>query len=90
MGIARWDENDNQGWKRLGVPTVIRHKYKDGPELDMGAVINTVLQDGGILLIYYYYCLLLMITFKKRSNFCFNVINASRNVVLARFSYYYQ
>ena len=50
MGIARWDENDNQGWKRLGVPTVIRHKYKDGPELDMGAIINTVLQDGGILL----------------------------------------
>lgn len=33
MGIARWDENDNQGWKRLGVPTIIRHKYKDGPEL---------------------------------------------------------
>jgi len=47
VGIARWDENDNQGWKRLGVPTVIRHKYKDGPELDMGAIINTVLQDGG-------------------------------------------
>ena len=47
VGIARWDENDNQGWKRLGVPTIIRHKYKDGPELDMGAIINTVLQDGG-------------------------------------------
>ena len=47
VGIARWDENDNQGWKRLGIPTAIRHKYKDGPELDMGAIINVVLQDGG-------------------------------------------
>jgi len=82
VGIARWDENDNQGWKRLGVPTVIRHKYKDGPELDMGAIINTVLQDGGI---FYYLLLLLYLTyhyFQKRSNFCFNVINTSRNVVL--------
>ena len=59
MGIARWDENDNQGWKRLGVPTVIRHKYKDGPELDMGAIINTVLQDGGS----FYYLLLLYLTY---------------------------
>ena len=60
MGIARWDENDNQGWKRLGVPTVIRHKYKDGPELDMGAIINTVLQDGGS---FYYLLLLLYLTY---------------------------
>ena len=43
---ARWDIENCQGWKRLGVPTVVRAKRKDGDELDMGMTIRDVLQDG--------------------------------------------
>lgn len=46
VAIARWDEDNHQGWKRLGVPTVIRHKHKEGIEVDLGATINEVLQNG--------------------------------------------
>lgn len=46
VAIARWDDENCQGWKRLGVPTVMRAKRKDGDELDMGLNIRDVLQNG--------------------------------------------
>ncbi len=46
VGIARWDENNQQGWKKLGVPVSARAHRKDGPELDLGAVLKDVLQSG--------------------------------------------
>ena len=51
VAIARWDEENQQGWKRLGVPTIIRHKVKDGVELELGAIIKDVLQNGDQLYI---------------------------------------
>jgi len=51
VAIARWDEENQQGWKRLGVPTIIRHKAKDGVELELGATIKDVLQNGDQLFI---------------------------------------
>lgn len=44
--LARWDTENCQGWKRLGMPTVVRAKKKDGDELDMGMTIRDILQDG--------------------------------------------
>lgn len=46
VGIARWDDANNQGWKRLGIPTVVRRGRKDGDELDMNAIIRDTLQNG--------------------------------------------
>jgi len=46
VGIARWDEEKQQGWTRLGIPTIIRAGRKDGVELEMGAIIRDVLQNG--------------------------------------------
>ncbi len=43
---ARWDEENCQGWKRLGIPTVIRLKSKIGEEVDMGSIIRDILQNG--------------------------------------------
>ena len=44
--LARWDTENCQGWKRLGMPTVVRARKKDGDELDMGMTIRDVLRDG--------------------------------------------
>lgn len=46
VAIARWDEDNQQGWKRLGIPVTIRHKAKDGVELQLGDIIRDVLQNG--------------------------------------------
>lgn len=46
VAIARWDEDKQQGWMRLGIPTVIRARKKDGLELDGGSIIRDVLQNG--------------------------------------------
>ena len=46
VAIARWDEENNQGWKKLGIPTIIRHKHKEGVEVPLGAVIRETLQNG--------------------------------------------
>jgi hypothetical protein len=46
VGIATWDEDNNQGGKRLGVPTAIRTKSKTGPLLDFGSTIKDVMQNG--------------------------------------------
>jgi len=45
VAIARWDEDNHKGWLRLGVPTMIKHKTKEGPALDLGATIRDVLQN---------------------------------------------
>lgn len=44
--IARWDEIQYQGWKRLGIPTSVRLNHKDGEELDMNANIRDILRSG--------------------------------------------
>jgi len=49
VGIARWDEENNQGWKRLGVPTSI--KTQNGADLQIGAVIREVLKNGDHVII---------------------------------------
>lgn len=46
VAIARWDEENSQGWKRLGIPTAVKAKSKDGDDLDMSATIKEVLQNG--------------------------------------------
>ena len=46
VGIARWDENKQEGWRKLGVPTQVRLHRKDGVELDMGFVIKEHLQNS--------------------------------------------
>jgi len=46
VAIARWDEENQQGWKKLGIPTVVRMGRKDGPEVDLGGVIKDVLSNG--------------------------------------------
>ncbi|KAJ1406949.1 hypothetical protein B484DRAFT_456707 [Ochromonadaceae sp. CCMP2298] len=46
VAIARWDAENCQGWKRLGMPTTVRAKRKDGDEVDMGMTIRDVLQNG--------------------------------------------
>ena len=43
VAIARWDEENAQGWKYLGIPTSVRHGKR---EVDMGLIIRDVLQDG--------------------------------------------
>lgn len=44
VAIARWDEENHQGWKRLGIPTGI--KTQQGGDLAMGAVIREVINNG--------------------------------------------
>lgn len=44
VGIARWDEENNQGWKHLGVPAGIKTQL--GTDLTIGAVIRDVLKNG--------------------------------------------
>lgn len=44
--VARWDEIQYQGWKRLGIPTSVRLNHKDGEELDMNANIRDILRSG--------------------------------------------
>lgn len=44
--IARWDEANCQGWKRLGIPVAVRLHKKDGEEIDMNVSIREVLQNG--------------------------------------------
>lgn len=46
VAIARWDEESNLGWKRLGVPISIHHHSRDGIELDLSSSIRDVLQNG--------------------------------------------
>ena len=46
VAIAKWDEDNQQGWRRLGVPTSIRFKSRTGGLLDFGAIIKDVLQNG--------------------------------------------
>lgn len=43
VAIARWDEDNNQGWKYLGTPTFVRYGKK---EIDMELTIRDVLQNG--------------------------------------------
>ena len=51
VAIARWDEENLQGWKRLGMPTAARAHKKDGNDLDLGATIRDVLQNGDTIYI---------------------------------------
>lgn len=46
VGIARWDEEGLQGWKRLGIPTAVKLKDASGVSLDLAAVIREVMQNG--------------------------------------------
>lgn len=46
VAISRWDEENGQGWKRLGIPTCIKQNNKNGQDLDLGGVINETLKNG--------------------------------------------
>jgi len=46
VAIARWDEQSQQGWKWLGVPTTVKLHKKDGLELDLGAKLCDKMQNG--------------------------------------------
>lgn len=46
VGIARWDEENCQGWKRLGIPVAVRLYKKDGEELDMNLAIREAAKNG--------------------------------------------
>ena len=52
IGIARWDENTQQGWRKLGVPVRVNAHRKDGIEMDMGAVIKDQLQNGDSIFVH--------------------------------------
>ena len=43
VAIAKWDEENGQGWQLLGIPTSVLQGERD---IDMGAFIRDVLQDG--------------------------------------------
>jgi hypothetical protein len=45
VAIARWDEDHNQGWRRLGIPTAIE-MIEGGFEIDMAAIIKNVIQNN--------------------------------------------
>jgi hypothetical protein len=51
VGIARWDENTQQGWRKLGVPTKVTAHRKDGVEMDMGHIIRDHLQNGDTIFV---------------------------------------
>jgi len=51
VAIARWDENNQQGWRKLGVPTHVKAHRKDGVDVDLGAVIKDALQNGDSIFI---------------------------------------
>lgn len=46
VGVARWDEENNMGWRRLGIPTAIRIGGPQGDHLDQGGIIRDVLSSG--------------------------------------------
>jgi len=49
VAISRWDEDDMQGWRTLGVPEKVLNS--EGTEIDMGLTIRDVLEDGSELTI---------------------------------------
>lgn len=46
MGIARWDEVAQQGWKILGIPLKVQKDNRHGVEVDMTATIHDVLKNN--------------------------------------------
>jgi hypothetical protein len=46
VGISRWDDEECQGWKRLGIATKVLKRRRDGDAVEMNAVIREVLQNG--------------------------------------------
>lgn len=49
VAIAKWDEENGQGWQLLGIPTSVLQGKRD---IDMGSVIRNVLQDGDDITIF--------------------------------------
>jgi len=50
VAISRYDEESFQGWRELGVVKKITNA--DGTELDLGATVKDVFQDGDELTVY--------------------------------------
>jgi hypothetical protein len=50
VAIARWDEEHNQGWRRLGIPTAVEMS-EGGFEIEMAGVIKDVLQNNEHIII---------------------------------------
>jgi hypothetical protein len=46
VGVSRWDDEECQGWKRLGMVTKVLRRKKDGDNVDLNAVIRDVLTNG--------------------------------------------
>ena len=51
VGIARWDEDHNQGFRRLGIPTAVE-MLEGGFEVDMAGVIKDILQNNEHIVIH--------------------------------------
>ena len=49
VAIAKWDEENGQGWQLLGIPTSV---LQDKRDIDMGAIIRDVLHDGDCITIF--------------------------------------
>lgn len=49
VAIARWDEENCQGWQLFGAPTSVQHGKR---EIDMGLIIKDVLHDGDHITIF--------------------------------------
>jgi hypothetical protein len=45
VAIARWDEETNQGWRRLGIPVSVKAK-STGEQVDMVSIIRETLMNG--------------------------------------------
>jgi hypothetical protein len=46
VGIARWDDESQQGWKRLGIPLAVYKNTLQGDKLELNSIINEVLSNG--------------------------------------------
>mmetsp|Transcript_19179 Transcript_19179/g.20793 ORF Transcript_19179/g.20793 Transcript_19179/m.20793 type:complete len:118 (-) Transcript_19179:25-378(-) len=51
VAIARWDDQNCQGWKTLGIPTSVRLYKKDGDDVDMNLSIREVAKNGDHLFV---------------------------------------
>mmetsp|Transcript_7024 Transcript_7024/g.9854 ORF Transcript_7024/g.9854 Transcript_7024/m.9854 type:complete len:113 (-) Transcript_7024:19-357(-) len=49
VGIARYDEENGQGWKELGIPVAISRA--NGSKLNGGAIIREVLKNGDLVVV---------------------------------------
>ena len=50
VAISRWDEDDNEGWRRLGVPSAVLVKGSD-TSLNLESAIRDCLRNGDTVVV---------------------------------------